>query len=147
MSSTLCADRDEIAQALYLYARAIDAKEFGLLDSVFTPDAVIHYAVPGGTQLPLREMVAWLREALSMFRITQHVISNPIIALEGDRADSTAYLTATHEQVGLDGKRTVFVDHGVYKDGWVRTAAGLANSRATARALSHARRLPDAGPV
>src|SRR5512139_2813386 len=112
MSSTPCADRDEIAQALYLYARAIDAKEFALLDAVFTPDAVIHYAVPGGTRLPLREMVDWLREALSMFRITQHVISNPIIALAGDRADSTAYLTATHEQVGLDGKRTVFVDHG-----------------------------------
>ena len=44
--------------------------------------------------------------------------------MDGDLADSTAYLTATHEQVGLDGKRTVFVDHGVYKDRWVRTAQG-----------------------
>lgn len=124
MKKAQAADRDEITQALYLYARAIDAKEFGLLDAVFVPDADIDYAVPGGTRLRLREMVDWLREALSMFHMTQHVISNPLIVLSGDRAESTAYLTATHEQVGLDGKRTVFVDHGVYKDDWVRTPQG-----------------------
>jgi len=124
MTSTPTADRDEIAQVLYIYARAIDAKEFALLDSVFVPDAVIDYAVAGGTRLPFGEMVGWLREALSMFRMTQHVISNPIVELNGDRAESTAYLTATHEQVGLDGKRTVFVDHGIYKDAWVRTPHG-----------------------
>jgi 3-phenylpropionate/cinnamic acid dioxygenase small subunit len=124
MTRTLATDRDEIAQLLYLYARAIDAKEFALLDSVFAPEAEIDYAVPGGTRLPLCEMVAWLRDALSMFRMTQHVISNPIVEVDGDCASSTAYLTATHEQVGLDGKRTVFVDHGVYKDAWVRTPHG-----------------------
>jgi len=124
MSDPRSADRDEIVQTLYLYARAIDAKAFDLLDSVFASDAVIHYAVPGGTQLPLREMVEWLRDALAMFRMTQHAISNPIVELRGDHADSTSYLTATHEQVGLDGKRTVFADHGIYKDRWVRTPQG-----------------------
>jgi 3-phenylpropionate/cinnamic acid dioxygenase small subunit len=124
MASTDSADRDEIAQVLYLYARAIDAKQFALLDGVFVPDAIIDYAVAGGTRLPLREMVGWLGDALSMFRMTQHVISNPIIVVTGDQAESTAYLTATHEQVGLDGKRTVFVDHGIYKDDWVRTEHG-----------------------
>lgn len=124
MAHTHFADRDEIAQALYLYARAIDAKALHLLDSVFVQDAVIDYAVAGGVRLPLKEMVGWLRDALSIFRMTQHVISNPIIELNGDRAESTAYLTATHEQVGMDGKRTVFVDHGIYKDSWVRTPDG-----------------------
>jgi hypothetical protein len=138
MTSAQSADRDDITQVLYLYARAIDAKEFGLLDSVFAPDAEIDYAVPGGTRLPFPDMVAWLREALSMFRITQHVISNPIVDVAGDHADSTAYLTATHEQVGLDGKRTVFVDHGIYKDCWVRTPSGWRiRSRRLERFLMH----------
>jgi len=138
-------DRDEIAQVLYLYARAIDGKELALLDSIFVPDAVIDYAVAGGTCLPVREMVAWLSEALSMFRMTQHVISNPLIELDGDRAQSTAYLTATHEQVGLDGKRTVFVDHGIYKDAWVRTPQGWRiRSRRLERFLLHGEfQMPD----
>jgi hypothetical protein len=138
MASARSSDRDEIVQVLYLYARAIDAKELALLDSVFVPDAEIDYAVAGGTCLPLREMVGWLRDALSMFRMTQHVIANPIIELDGDHARSTAYLTATHEQVGLSGNRTVFVDHGIYKDAWVRTSQGWRiRSRRLERFLLH----------
>jgi 3-phenylpropionate/cinnamic acid dioxygenase small subunit len=138
MAITDSVDREEITQVLYLYARAIDAKEFSLLDAVFVPDAVIDYAVAGGTRLPLSEMVGWLREALSMFRMTQHVITNPIVELDGERARSTAYLTATHVQVSLDGKSTVFVDHGVYKDAWVRTPKGWRiQSRRLERFLMH----------
>ena len=117
-------DRGAIVETLYLYARAIDAKDFALLDRVFTPDAIIHYDVPGGTRLPYGEMVAWLKNALSMFRMTQHVVTNPIVERHGSRTRSAAYLTATHEQVGLDGRKTLFVDHGIYKDDWVKGPDG-----------------------
>lgn len=130
--------RIEIVETLYLYARAIDAKEFGLLERVFAPNAVIHYDVPGGTRLPVSEMVPWLRNALAMFRMTQHVISNPIVETAGDRVRSAAYLTATHEQVGLDGRRTVFVDHGIYKDDWVKVGgAWRIRARRLQRFLMH----------
>lgn len=122
-------DRDAIVNALYLYARAIDTKDFSLLESIFTDDALIDYSVPGGTKLPIREMIPWLKEALSMFRLTQHCVTNPIVVVQGDRATSTAYLTATHEQVGLNGRETTFVDHGIYKDRWLRTAHGWRISR------------------
>ena len=118
-------DRTAIVETLYLYARAIDAKEFGLLARVFAPDGVVHYDVPGGSRLPVAELVPWLRNALAMFRMTQHVVTNPIIEEAADgTVRSAAYLTATHEQVGLDGRRTVFVDHGIYKDDWVKLAEG-----------------------
>ena len=124
MTALSTEDRQEIVETLYLYARAIDAKEFALLDRVFTPDAVIHYDVPGGTRLPYGEMVGWLKNALAMFRMTQHVVSNPIVETHAGRTRSAAYLTATHEQVGLDGRKTLFVDHGIYKDDWVKGADG-----------------------
>ena len=138
MASISTEDRAEIIETLYLYARAIDAKDFGLLERVFTPDAVIHYDVPGGTRLALPEMVAWLKNALAMFRMTQHVVTNPIVESDGERVRSAAYLTATHEQVGLDGKRTVFVDHGIYKDDWVKVGgAWRIRARRLQRFLMH----------
>jgi hypothetical protein len=83
-------------------------------------------------------MVAWLKNALAMFRMTQHVVTNPIVETLGDRVRSAAYLTATHEQVGLDGKRTVFVDHGIYKDDWVKDGgAWRIRARRLQRFLMH----------
>ena len=124
MGTLTAEDRAEIVEKLYLYARAIDAKDFAILDRVFTPDAIIHYDVPGGTRLPYGEMIAWLKNTLAMFRMTQHVVTNPIVEVEGGRTRSAAYLTASHEQVGLDGRKTMFVDHGIYKDDWVKGADG-----------------------
>lgn len=124
MISLTSEDRMEIVQTLYVYARAIDAKELRLLDRVFTADAVVHYDVPGGSRLSYGELVPWLANALAMFRMTQHVVTNPVVEVLGGRVRSAAYLTATHEQVGLDGRKTTFIDHGIYKDDWVKTADG-----------------------
>jgi ketosteroid isomerase-like protein len=124
MSTTFANDQIEIAAVLYRYAQAIDSKDMASLREVFTPDAVIDYAVPGGTKRPYAEIGAWLAGALSMFRRTHHVVSNPMVEVEGDVARSTAYLTATHEQVGKNGRRTTFIDHGVYVDRWTRTPTG-----------------------
>lgn len=124
MSERFAADHVEISTVLFRYARAIDSKDFAALAAVFAPDAVIDYAVPGGTKLPFAEMVPWLRQSLALFRRTQHTVTNPIIEIDGDGARSTAYLTATHEQVGKTGRRTTFVDHGIYSDEWVRSCEG-----------------------
>jgi 3-phenylpropionate/cinnamic acid dioxygenase small subunit len=114
----------EISQALYRYAQAIDGKDFSLLETVFTPDAVIHYDLPGGTRLPFPEMVAWLAQVLQIFSKTQHCVSNVLVEVSGDEANSTCYLSAAHEQIAADGGRSTFVDHGTYHDRWVRTAKG-----------------------
>jgi hypothetical protein len=123
------ADELEIRRKLYLYARAIDGKRFELFDEIFTQDAEIHYDVDGGTKLPQLEMRAWLGEMLQMFHVTQHAVANPIIDVHGDHARSTCYLVATHEQLAEDGRRAVFMDHGIYADEWVRTASGWRSVR------------------
>jgi len=128
-------DRAQITEVLYRYARAIDAKDYALFGDIFAEDAVIHYDLEGGVKLPVGEMADWLSETLQMFFATQHVITNPVIEIDGDSARSTCYLNASHEQVGLDGRRTVFVDHGIYTDRWVRGPVGWRIRRRTLNRL------------
>ena len=62
-------DRLEIEQLLYLYARAIDARELERLRSVFTADARIVYNVVRGVDLRFPEMLEWLRRSLRIFNV------------------------------------------------------------------------------
>jgi len=124
MTNAELSDRLEICDLLYSYARAIDSRDFSILDRIFSPDAIIDYDLPGGVRLPLAEMKTWLADVLQIFRGTQHVITNPLIEIDGDKARSSCYLSASHEQVGLGGRVTVFVDNGVYSDRLVRSDHG-----------------------
>lgn len=128
-------DRLEIQECLYRYARAIDTRDFDLLSTVFTADALIHYDIAEGIKLHRGEMITWLRNALQIFAATQHVISNPQIELDGDIARSTCYLTGTHVQEKLDGGDSLVVEGGFYTDDHVRSEAGWRIQRRTLRRI------------
>jgi len=113
-----------IEQLLYRYARAIDAKDWKALGSVFTADARIHYAVERGAELSAAELQGWLGKAMRIFKTTQHVVTNPLIELAGDSARATSYLTATHLQVRLDGTTARTTEGSRYFDTLVRTGEG-----------------------
>ena len=117
-------DLVEIQQLLYRYARAIDAKDWKALETVFTPDARIHYAVERGAELGARELAAWLGQAMKIFRVTQHVVTNPLVELAGDTARCTSYLTGTHLQVRRDGREVRVTEGSVYRDELVRGPEG-----------------------
>jgi 3-phenylpropionate/cinnamic acid dioxygenase small subunit len=114
----------EITQLLYAYARAIDQKDWKALERVFTPDARIHYALERGAELSFRELGPWLAGSMAIFKLTQHVITNPLVEVRGDAASSTAYLVATHVQVRQDGTETRTTEGGRYSDSLVRTRDG-----------------------
>ncbi len=115
----------EITQLLYRYARAIDARDWKALEQIFTPDARIHYAVERGADLRFPELGSWLAKAMTIFKATQHVITNPLIELHGDRALCTSYLTGTHVQVRRDTGAAVLASEGsTYSDELVRTRDG-----------------------
>lgn len=117
-------DTVEIEQLLYRYARAIDQKDWKALERVFTPDARIHYAVERGAELSFAELGPWLARATQIFKVTQHVITNPLIEVRGDSASSTAYLTATHLQVRRDGSLARTTEGSRYTDTLVRASEG-----------------------
>jgi 3-phenylpropionate/cinnamic acid dioxygenase small subunit len=115
----------EITQLLYRYARAIDAKDWKALEQIFTPDARIHYAVERGAELRFPELGPWLARAMTIFKATQHVITNPLVELAGDRACCTSYLTGTHVQVRRDtGAEVLTTEGSTYSDELVRTPEG-----------------------
>ena len=115
----------EITQLLYRYARAIDAKDWKALEQIFTPDARIHYAVERGAELRFPELGPWLAQAMTIFKATQHVITNPLVELERDRARATSYLTGTHVQVRRDsGVQVLTTEGSTYSDELVRTREG-----------------------
>jgi len=128
------ADLLEIQQKIYYYGRCIDPRRFDALDALFTPDAIVHYDVPNGTRLPWPEMKQWLPRGLEIFRLTQHNMSNPMIALEDDGARSRTYGQLIHFQERTDGEITVMRHHSNYHDEWRRARDGW---RIASRRLVH----------
>jgi len=118
------ADVVEIEQLLYRYARAIDAKDWKALDAVFTADARVHYAVERGAELAARDLAGWLSQAMRIFKVTQHVVTNPLVELAGDTARCKSYLTATHLQVRRDGALVRTTEGSVHSDALVRGPEG-----------------------
>ena len=117
-------DHIEITQLLQRYFRALDSKDYELLDSVFLPDAVLHYELGQGVPAPYLEMVKAFREFNERFSFTQHLMGQPLIQLDGDTARSTVNLRALHVQVKLDGQNVRWVVYGFYRDLHVRTTEG-----------------------
>jgi 3-phenylpropionate/cinnamic acid dioxygenase small subunit len=118
------ADRIEIDDLLTRYATAVDRKDWELFASCFTPDALIDYTAAGGIKGNLHEIKKWLAEVLPMFPMTQHLITNKVVEVRGDRATSRCIL---FNPMGLpDGKGSMalFIDGAYYNDELVRTEQG-----------------------
>ena len=117
-------DRLEINDLLVRYTRAIDQKDWELLDTVFTPDAEVDYVASGGIKERYPEVRAWLAKVLALFPVTVHYVTNSEVTLEGDRA---AARTAVYNPMFLgnaDGSFHHFAVGAYYVDELVRTEAG-----------------------
>jgi 3-phenylpropionate/cinnamic acid dioxygenase small subunit len=117
-------DRIEIDDLLIRYTVAIDEKDWNLLDTVYTPDALIDYTTSGGIKGEYPEVRAWLAKALAPFTMTQHLISNSVIELDGDTATGR---TMVFNPMGTDDGRgglNMFYVGAWYEDKLVRTADG-----------------------
>ncbi len=118
-------DRAEIVDVLYRYATALDSRDWDLLREVFTEDAVGEYTGRIGRTFEGREAITGLvSSALSSLDVSQHVISNPVIQISGDTAESRCYLRAQHYMANPPAGGTTHEVGGTYHDRLVRTADG-----------------------
>jgi hypothetical protein len=124
MTTTEIADRLEIDEQLARYCRAIDTGEWDLLDTVFTPDAVIDYTSSGGIRGTYAEVKPWLAKVLPMFAVRQHYVTNREVAVVDDVATSIVYLYNPMGRRRDDGGLDLFFVGGTYRDRWVRTDGG-----------------------
>ncbi len=124
LSAEEVSDQIEIAQVLQRYFRSMDEKDYELLETVFTPEATLHYDMQGGAKSTYREMVPRFREFNQHFCFTQHIMGHPLIELDGDRARSTNSLRAIHVQLTPEGEQNTWVVYGFYRDLHLRTPDG-----------------------
>jgi len=119
------ADRLAIQSLLVRYAWAIDTKDWALLDSVFTPDAFLDYSSnPGGAKGPYPEIRAWLEASLAYFPMTQHLVTNIDVVVDGDAATARTLVYNPMGAATREGPLHHFFLGGRYDDRLVRTAQG-----------------------
>jgi hypothetical protein len=86
-------DRDEITALVYRLGMYLDEGRFDELTSILTENAVAQ--TPGGVAEGRDALIAQARRNHSADQRIQHVISNVLVTLDGDRADVRANLIAT----------------------------------------------------
>ncbi|PNU03869.1 nuclear transport factor 2 family protein [Novosphingobium guangzhouense] len=88
------ADRRAITRQLYRYCRSVDRLDVALGHDVFHEDATVDYG-ERGFRGGGRAAIDWICAAHAGLLAHSHQITNVLIEVQGDRAGSEAYVTAT----------------------------------------------------
>jgi hypothetical protein len=114
---TELAAKQAITEVIHRYCRAIDRMDRDLLATVWHPDGTADYgpAIFQGTGAGFIDWVWPNHEALHGH---MHQIANVMIEVDGNRAASEAYVTATLWGTFEEGTLTQIVSRGRYVDRW-----------------------------
>ncbi len=113
-------DRQAIVDLTIAYTYALDTKSWDDLDRVFLADATADLTEPLGDREAIK---ARIRRALEHLDVSQHMVSNHEIRIDGDDATCRCYLQAQHVRQAAPGSPN-FIVAGRYDDRLVRTADG-----------------------
>jgi len=129
-------DRQEIQDVIARYALGQDrhqGADSGVLDDwheVFTSDAVTDYSAAGAPVGSYSALFEWMRGngevpgRMSGFSNWQHMLSLPLIAIDGDRAQARTDYLATHRGRADQGANFHYNASGAFHDALVRTQKG-----------------------
>lgn len=136
------ADRAEIIDAISTVAFQADQRRWDLVAAAFADQVVIDYsssetAAAGRskpeTMTPQAIVAAWQTQ-LPGYAHTQHLVTNPLVRIDGDKAAATSQVHATHYLPDAPGGATwTFV--GFYEHELARTPAGWKITRMRAHKL------------
>lgn len=113
--------RRDIEDVLVRYATAIDRKDWSLLRSCFTEECEADYGDIGAWSSG-SEITEWMAQMHEPLGPTLHRITNPVIEVLSDTANSRCYVDAL--VMGAPGSDAANRVAGHYDDELVRTAAG-----------------------
>ncbi len=119
------ADRIAVEDLLTRYATTVDRRDWDGYRNVFTDDAEIDYTSAGGIAGTVDEVVEFLSTTLDMFEMTQHLVSNIDVSVDGDTATVTAMF---NNPMRLPGGEVWFTG-GWYHHDLVRTTDGWRSRR------------------
>ncbi len=126
----------QVHRAMCRYARALDHREWALLDQVFCPD--VHYA-PVGVEPAFGRpaAIALIRSFLDGCGPTQHLLGNLEVEADGDAPYSRCYVRAAHRGTG-ERSNVEFVTHAEYLVRWQLQPTGWRAREWVLRPLWHA---------
>ena len=107
----------EITRRRYEYAMGIDSRDFKLLRSVFSENIVMDFEDYNGMPKAKFKADEWVESCKPLFLgldSTQHIMTNPIVEVESDRASCRMQMQATH--FFRDGDQKEFSIGGYYED-------------------------------
>ena len=114
-------DTKAIVDLTIAYGWLLDHGPRAELDQVFTADAV---AIYGGEEFDgLPAIIDKVESALGHLTVSQHIVSNQQVSIDGDTATCRCYLHAQHTKRGTDGGDNYIVA-GRYIDELTRTDDG-----------------------
>ena len=118
-------DRVEIIDIMSSYAMALDTKDYPLLRSLFAVDVEVVMTFdsdsPDGGVIKLTGIEAWtefVEEALDGTRASQHLLGNPAISFNGEKAIVRTNLQATEYYKDANKPKTTL--WGVYETHMVK---------------------------
>ncbi|HEY5678503.1 MAG TPA: nuclear transport factor 2 family protein [Pseudomonadales bacterium] len=119
-------DYHAIVRRRYEYALGIDTRDWVLYRSIFTDEITMDFSSYNGrpaSGMAADDWVAGCKVLFAGLDATQHVMSNPMVDVDGDIARLRMYMKAEHflrnDQGGMD-----FTIGGYYDDRLVRTDEG-----------------------
>lgn len=115
-------DEREIHRAVVLYATAVDGREWELMNDVFVADVEVDFGHMT-TTVGIDACVAVIRATEDKIKVSQHLLGNHAIDVDGDTATSTTKFQAQHYSPQKTGPNTYQIG-GTYHDRLRRTDAG-----------------------
>jgi hypothetical protein len=120
-------DRSEIVETVTRVSVLADRREWDALPALFTPKVTVDYSsLSGGEPAvvdPVGLVEGW-KATLSPLGVTQHLVGNHLVTIDGDESVVTCAFQATHVGAPPDGDRR-WVLGGDYRytlvkgpDGW-----------------------------
>ncbi len=119
-------DYNEIVRRRYEYAFSIDTRDWDLHRSIFTDQIEMDfssYSGTAGSKLAADDWVAGLKPLFSGLDASHHVMTNPMVDIDGDRAELRMYMSAEHF-LQNDAGSFDFTIGGYYHDRLLRTESG-----------------------
>jgi hypothetical protein len=95
-------DREAIRDVIIRVARGEDRRHEGLLRSAYWPEATIDFGVMAGS---FDDYLGWCVPGSPMIPVTQHMLGQTMIALNGDSAKAETYVQSYHRVVTEGGER------------------------------------------
>ncbi|TDI58197.1 MAG: nuclear transport factor 2 family protein [Alphaproteobacteria bacterium] len=119
-------DYNEITRRRYEYAVGIDTHDWALLRSIFTDEITMDFSSYSGQPSATTTADDWVAGCKLLFMgldATQHVMTNPIVDVDGDVATQRMYMKAEHFLQNDQGSPD-FALAGYYDDKLIRTSDG-----------------------